>query len=153
MKELKQIIAEHTFFEGLGQEYCDLIAGCGQMAVYDPGQFLYRSGSEAVHFFLIRHGRIALELTAPGKDPFRFETLSDGEVVGWSWLFEPHVSPFDARCLERTRLFRFDGTCLRGKCEHDPRLGYELMRRFAQVLVDVFTDTRLQLLDVYGKRT
>jgi CRP-like cAMP-binding protein len=152
MKALHQIIAEHPFFAGLSHEYCDLIAGCGEMAVYEPGQFLFRTGAEAVHFFLIRHGRVALELTAPGRDPFLFETLSDGEVVGWSWLFEPHVSPFDARALERTRLFRFDGRCLRGKCEEDPRLGFELMRRFARVLVQGFADTRLQLIDVYGKR-
>ena len=152
MKELDQIIAEHPFFAGLPAPYCALIAGCGQMAVYGPGQFLFRTGAEAVHFFLIRHGRVALELTAPGKEPFLFETRSEGEVVGWAWLFEPHVSHFDARCVDRARVIRFDGRCLRGKCEDDPRLGFELMKRFAKVLVQGFTDTRLQLIDVYGKQ-
>ena len=151
MKELDQIIAEHRFFAGLSDEYCTLVAGCGEMAVYDPGQFLLRTGTDAVYFFLIRHGRVALELTAPGKDPFLFETRSDGEVVGWSWLFEPHVTQFDARCVDRTRVVRFDGRCLRGKFEADPRLGFELMKRFARMLVNAFTDTRLQLIDVYGK--
>jgi hypothetical protein len=31
-------------------------------------------------------------------------------------------------------------------------LGYDLMKRFAQVLVRRFADTRLQLIDVYGKQ-
>ena len=30
------------------------------------------------------------------------------------------------------------------------RLGYELMQRFAQVLIEQFQGTQLQLIDVYG---
>ena len=44
----------------------------------------------------------------------------------------------------------FDGACLRGKCEADPALGYELMRRFAAVMIDRLQHTRLRLLDLYG---
>jgi hypothetical protein len=44
----------------------------------------------------------------------------------------------------------FDGACLRGKCEQDHDLGYELMKRFAANMVDRLQATRLQLLDVYG---
>ncbi len=44
----------------------------------------------------------------------------------------------------------FDGACLRGKCEADHDLGYELMRRFAQVIIERLQATRLRLLDVYG---
>jgi len=149
-RALREIVAEHPFFAGLAAADCELVAGCGRMAMYAPGEFLFRTGDEAVHFFLVRHGRVALELAAPGRDPYRFETRSAGEVVGWSWLFEPHVCQFDARCLERSRVIRFDGRCLRGKCEQDPRLGFELMRRFARVLVQSFADTRLQLIDVYA---
>ena len=43
-----------------------------------------------------------------------------------------------------------DGACLRGKCEEDHDLGYELLMRFAQVIVERLQATRLQLLDVYG---
>ena len=44
----------------------------------------------------------------------------------------------------------FDGACLRGKCEADHDLGYELMRRIAQVIIERLQATRLRLLDVYG---
>ena len=44
----------------------------------------------------------------------------------------------------------FDGSCLRGKCETDHELGYQLMRRFAASLLERLQATRLQLLDVYG---
>jgi len=39
---------------------------------------------------------------------------------------------------------------LRGKCEQDPALGYELMKRFMPVIVERLQATRFRLLDVYG---
>ena len=45
----------------------------------------------------------------------------------------------------------FDGACLRGKCEADPQLGYDLMKLFAAVIVERLQATRLRLLDVYGQ--
>ncbi len=78
------------------------------------------------------------------------ETIEAGEVIGWSWLFPPYRWHFDARALAPVRATRFDGACLRGKCEADPALGYDLMSRFAQVLIERLQWTRLRLLDVYG---
>ncbi|MGE3704408.1 MAG: Crp/Fnr family transcriptional regulator, partial [Vicinamibacterales bacterium] len=64
----------------------------------------------------------------------------------------PHTWQFDARAVDDVGVIRFDGRCLRTKCDADPALGYALMQRFARVLVQRFTDTRLQLMDVYGKQ-
>ena len=52
-------------------------------------------------------------------------------MLGWSWLFPPYLWSSDARAVGVTRAVALDGVCLRGKCDADPRLGYELMRRFA----------------------
>jgi len=151
MKDLAALVAEHPFFENLAPEHLALVAGCAQLAVYEKNAYLFKYGDDAAYFFLIRYGRVALELTGPGADSFRFQTAGAGEVLGWSWLFPPHQSQFDARVIEDARVIRFDGKCLRGKCDCDPVLGYDLMKRFAQVMVRRFADTRLQLIDVYGK--
>ena len=152
MKTLDQIIAEHPFFAGFAAEHLALIAGCGLMARFEPGAFLFKSGQPARHFFLIRHGAVSLELQPPGREAFRFATAIAGEVIGWSWLFPPHEWQFDARAIDRVRVVQFEGTCLRGKCDADPVLGYAMMKAFAAVLVDRFVDTRLQLIDVYGRQ-
>ena len=47
-------------------------------------------------------------------------------------------------------MIAFDGACLRGKCEADHELGYQLMSRFAADMIERLQATRLQLLDVYG---
>jgi CRP/FNR family cyclic AMP-dependent transcriptional regulator len=62
----------------------------------------------------------------------------------------PYRWHFDARAVELTRAIALDGECLRGKCEEDHDLGYEIMKRFALVIAERLEATRLQLLDVYG---
>jgi CRP-like cAMP-binding protein len=111
---------------------------------------LLREGDPADRFFLIRRGTVALEVSAPGRGALTIETLDDGDPVGWSWLFAPYRWQFDARTVGPCELVAFDGACLRGKCEEDHELGYQLMRRFAANVVSRLQATRLQLLDVYG---
>jgi CRP-like cAMP-binding protein len=151
MKALDAVVAEHPFFAGLAAPDAALVAGCAKLAAFKAGEYLFKAGNAAEHFFLLRHGSVALELQAPGREPYRFQTLGPGHIVGWSWLFEPFRWQFDALVLEDASVLQFDGRCLRGKCEADPRLGYDIMKRFARVMTQRFADTRLQLIDVYGK--
>ncbi|MDH3719745.1 MAG: Crp/Fnr family transcriptional regulator, partial [Planctomycetota bacterium] len=71
-------------------------------------------------------------------------------VLGWSWLFPPYIWYFDARAMIRTRAVAVDGLCLRAKCDEDPKLGYELMKRFSAILNSRLQAARLQILDIYG---
>jgi CRP-like cAMP-binding protein len=151
MQTIDQLVAEMPTFAGLDPADLELIAGCGVNRVFEAGEHLAHEGDPADSFYLIRHGRVALEIAAPGKGGLMISTLGEGAIVGWSWLFPPYRWSFDARALELTRTIAFDGACLRGKCEDDPRLGYQLMQRFAAVMLDRLQETRLQLLDVYGQ--
>ena len=60
---------------------------------------LLREGEPAERFYLIRHGMVALEVDAPGRGPLVIETLDEGEVVGWSWLFAPYRWAMDGRAV------------------------------------------------------
>ena len=51
--------------------------------------------------------------------------------------------------MELTRAPALDGECLRNKSEIDNCLGYELLKRFSQVMVDRLQAARLQLINVY----
>jgi len=150
MQTLEQLITAAPLFAGLSDAHLKLIAGCGRNAHFAAGQYLFHEGAPAEHFFLIREGAVALEVDAPGRGALIIETLHPGDVAGWSWLFEPYRWELDARAGEPTRAVAFDGLCLRGKCELDHELGYQLMRRFAASLTERLQATRLQLLDVYG---
>ncbi len=73
-------------------------------------------------------------------------------MVGVSWLVPPYRWSYDAKALETTRALALDAKCLRGKCDDDHDLGYELMKRFVPVLVERLQATRLQMADVYAIR-
>lgn len=150
MQTLDELIASSSVFAGLPADDLALIAGCGKNTGFEEGQLLAREGDPADTFFLIRRGRVALELHTPDRGGLLIETLEHGDIVGWAWLFPPYRWHHDARAMSDVRAVVFDGACLRGKCEQDKALGYDLMLRFAQVMNDRLQHTRVRLLDVYG---
>ena len=147
---LEPLLLGHKFFAGLRPEYLTLLVGCASNEVFPADSYLFREGEPAESFYLIRDGKVALEIAAPGRGALTVQTLGPEDVVGFSWLIEPHRWQFDGRAVERVRAVRMEAACLRGKWEQDPALGYELMRRFARLTVTRLQATRLQLLDVYG---
>ena len=150
METLERILSEHPLLEGLEKSHVQVIVGCASNIRFDAGQFIFHEGEEAKQFYLIRHGRVALEIFTPDRGPIIIETLREGDILGWSWLFPPYYWHFDARAIELTRAIALDGECLRNKCEEETKLGYEFMKRFAHIVVQRFQATRLRLLDLYG---
>lgn len=150
MQTLEQLLSASVVFVGLEPRHLSLIAGCARNQHVEPGSMVLREGERADTFYLIRRGAVALEIHAPGRDPLVIETLRAGDVLGWSWLFAPYRWQLDARAIEQCELIEFDAECLRGKCEVDHELGFQLMRQFAADLVARLQATRMQLIDVYG---
>jgi CRP-like cAMP-binding protein len=148
VKSIPDLLSEVPTFVGLSTEHRELVGGCGRNVVFKPGEYVFRGGDPANAFHAIRRGSVALELGAPST--LVIETLHGGDVLGWSWLFSPYRIRYDARAMEEVHAIAFDGACLRDKCDADHDLGYELMKRFAQIITTRLQATRLRLLDVYG---
>ena len=149
MHDLQPLLATHPFFAGLDAESLATVVGCASNVKFDAGQPVFKEGEEANQFFIVRHGRIAVEAFSPTRGPLVIQTVLEGEILGWSWLVAPHRWRFDARALELTRAIALDGKCLREKCETNHDLGYELLKRFVDVIGERLDATRLQLLDLY----
>lgn len=148
--DLTARLAERPFFAGMSERSLAVLAGCASETDFAAGSTIFREGDAAEACFLITGGDVALEIVVPGRGPHVVETLHAGEVLGWSWLFPPYRWTFDAQALTATTALRFDALALRSAKASDTEFGYELMQRFARVLVDRLQATRLQLLDIYG---
>lgn len=152
MKTLESVLIKHPFFENLDEPHLKLVTGCATNVKFEAGQFIYRHGEEANQFYIIRQGKVALEICPPGKSQMTVQTVNEGEILGWAWLVPPYRWHFDAQATELTRAIALDGKCLREKCEEDKVLGYELLKRLLPVIGKTMEATRLQLVDVYGNR-
>ncbi len=150
METLERTLGQHPFFEGLSPDYLKLVVGCASNARFETGAYLFRQGGEANQFFLLRQGRVALEIYQPQCPPITVETVEKDDVVGWSWLVAPYIWSCDGRAVELTRALVMDGKCLRAKCEENHDLGYELLKRFVRIMEQRLSSTRVQLLDVYA---
>ena len=150
METLERVIAEHSFFAGLDPEFVSLMVGCASNVVFKAGTYILKEGESANTFYLIRAGKVAVEVVAPQHKPIIVSTLEVGELLGWSWLMPPFQWKFHARAVSDVRAIALDGKCLRTKCEENHDLGYEVLKRFAQIIEERLEATRLQLLDIYA---
>ena len=103
-------------------------------------------------FYVIRRGRVSIDVHAPGRGAEVIETVGPGSVVGWSWLVPPYRWTFDARALDDVGAIAIDGACLRAKALADPAFGFALLSRVSAVLLERLQATRLRLLDLYRGR-
>ena len=152
METLEPILAKHPFLKGLKPEHLKILVGCASNVRFNAGQFLFHEGEDANEFYMIRQGKVAVQIQGAERGPITVQTIGEGEVLGWSWLIPPYRWRFDAQALELTRAIALDGKCLRTKSEEDHDLGYQLLKRFAGIIVERLEGTRLQLLDVYKAR-
>ena len=152
METLERIIAEHPFFAGLDHGFLSLMVGCASNVHFDKGAYIFKEGDPADTFYLIRAGKVAVEIFAPQHKPIIVATLGVGEILGWSWLLPPFHWKFHAHAIDDIRAIALDGKCLRNKCEENHDLGYEVLKRFAQIMEQRLEATRLQVLDLYAPR-
>ncbi len=147
---IAHVVATHPLLADLPGDAVSLVAGCARNVAVPAGALLFAEGERADTCYLVRRGRVALEVHVPGRGPCTIEAVGPGEVVGWSWLFPPYRYRFDARALDPVGAVAVDGACLRSKADADPVFGYALLQRLSAVLLDRLQATRVRLLDLYG---
>jgi CRP/FNR family cyclic AMP-dependent transcriptional regulator len=128
-------VALHPFLAGMNRKDLALLTDCAMVVQFAPGEIIFREGENANRFYLLESGRVVLESKQSGGEPFVIDTVRAGDLLGWSWMFPPHMWHFTARAVERTVAIFFYGTILREYCERDPAFGYELFKRMSAVMV------------------
>ena len=147
--DLESVLRAQPFFDGLPSELVTVMVECARNVRFDAGQRIFGQGEDADLFYLLRAGRVTLEVHDPALGVRVVQTLEPGEVLGWSWLFAPYRWAWTARAVETSRALAMDGRCLRRKFDEDPALGYAFMQRVGRALSERLHAARLQMLDLY----
>ena len=144
-EKFEEEVAAHPFLMGMGQPQVRLLVDCAMRSHFHKGDVIFREGEMANRFYLIEHGKVALESSTLGE-PVAIEEIQDGDLLGWSWLFPPYAWHFTARALEETDAIFFYGTILREYCEKDHSLGFELFKRMSVVMLRRLQGARQKLM-------
>ena len=148
IENLAEMLQQHPFLANMSDEHVAVLVGCASNVHYVEGSLLIREGEFADKFYLLKKGRVTLEMDMPPRGAIHIQTVGPGEVLGWSWLISPYRWHFTARAATEVRAFALDAHCLRMKCDNDHDFGYEILHRLARVMEDRLQATRLQLLDL-----
>lgn len=128
-------MAAHPFLKDMGPHQRRILTDCAMISHFGPGELILNAGEPADRFYLIIKGKVVLKSCIEEFGVAPFQTLGDGEVLGWSWLFPPYLWHFDAVAAGPTDLICLNGTALRNECETDHEFGYELFERMGEVII------------------
>ena len=144
-------VSLHPFLAGMNHHHLMLLTDCAQVTHFKKGDVILQEGEHADRFYLIETGRVVLESIETGHKPLKVETISSGELLGWSWMFPPYIWHFTARALEPVDAIYFSGPVLREYCEKVHSLGYELFKRMSLVMMKRLQAARNKMLVVHAE--
>lgn len=151
IQSTERLLRQHPFARGLTDDQVHFLVSCMKNERYVAGSYLFREGDPASNLFLIRVGRVALEVHGPGRGTVQVESIGPGDVLGWSVLFPPFAWHVDARVLDTVVALTFAGECLRAKMDEDDALAHGITRRLLYEVHQRLARVRLQQADVYAK--
>jgi CRP/FNR family cyclic AMP-dependent transcriptional regulator len=136
--------------EELGKTRLERVAEVAHLEEYEAGTLLFREGEPADHPRIVISGLVSLLMNVPHQGELVVNTVSDGELLGFSALLPRHRWRSSARTSQPTRCLRFDGEALRTLMEMDHELGYQVLRVAFRVSTDRMGDGFIQILDIFG---
>jgi len=143
-------VALHPFIAGMNHTQVTLLTDCAVSRHFTRGQIILHEGEFANGFYVIETGKVAVESQVGFGHPIVIQTIGARDMLGWSWMFPPYVWRFNARAVEPTTALFFYAAILRGYCEKDHSLGYELLKRISAVMGTRLQAAHDQLLSVYS---
>ena len=134
----------------LPAEYRGKLMSMAHDVRYPPDTRLFDEGGRADHFWIIESGTVALDMRVPGRRAAVIDTLGAGELLGWSWLYEPHRWRFGARTVGPVRAHEFDAEAVRQMGRTDPEMESAIALWVGGVVVRRLNAARTRLLDLYA---
>ncbi len=150
-KDFDADVSAHPFLVGLSDHHVRLLADCAVQVDFEIDHVLFHEGEAANRFYLIERGEVVLESKSAAGNSVVIDTIGDGDLLGWSWLFSPYIWRFTARATKPTTAIFFYGTILREYCEKDHTLGYELLKRMSEVMTRRLQAARGKLVETHTR--
>ncbi|EGX54805.1 regulator protein [Streptomyces zinciresistens K42] len=139
-----------SMLRALPAEHRQRLMRLAREVTFAQGTRLFEEGGRADRFWIVRTGTVELDMRVPGRRPAVIECLHHNELIGWSWLFTPHVWHLGAEATTPVRAYEFDAAAVRSMCRDDPALGQAVSQWVGDVLAHRLRSARSRLLDLYA---
>jgi CRP/FNR family cyclic AMP-dependent transcriptional regulator len=150
MSSKEDFLSAHEFFKGLNEDFITLLSEYATERQVKKGEVLFQPGRPANRFYLLRNGRVSVQVPALVGPALELQVLGENQILGWSWLIPPYRWNFLARAVEDTDLLEFDGSAILERCEKDPKFGYELFKRFTALMSERLDAARQKMMDQWN---
>lgn len=149
--QIKFILQETRFASDLPPAILEQLAAQSSLLTAEAGTVVFREGTPNLNLYIVRSGRLALEMNVPGRGPVRILTVGPGEMAGWSALLTGGKMTATSIAVEDSELVVAPADNLRMLSETNHDFGFHLMQQVAGALSKRLVATRLQLLDLFAE--
>ena len=133
-QSITEYLSAHEFFSQFRDDDLKFLCECSSTREIKKGQILFRQGEHADKFYVVRSGRISIQMPAIMGPTLEIQAVDEDQVLGWSWLISPYQWNFQTKAEEDSELLQFDGVAILARCEQEPKFGYELLKKFAGLM-------------------
>ncbi len=147
----KQVLKDCVLFFRLSDSELEKIASLAVEKQFEAGTTMFTAGDNAEELFVLREGRVAVQMTLPKTSELAsrritVDVVTRNEMAGWSAILEPYKYTFTAICMQHTEVLSISGNKLRSLLRDNTKIGYEVMEGLAKVIAAGLNDTRQVLI-------
>lgn len=150
MSSIEDYLSGHAFFKGMNKDFVKLLSEFASERHAAKDEVLFQLGRPADKFYLLRSGKVSVQVPALVGPSLELQVLGDNQILGWSWLIPPYRWNFLARTVEESDLIEFDGSAILARCEADPKFGYDLLKRFTALMSERLESARQKMIDQWN---
>lgn len=150
---LVQVLKRCEVFVGLDDSDLEKIAGLSSWVsnTYRAGEFIFYENAPAKDFYILDKGEVSLVVVLPEEGAkelaqSRVDTITKGDVFGWSSLVAPHYLTMSAICVKPCSVVAVNGAELSQLFDTNCSLGYEVMKGLVRVIGARLRDLRSRLV-------
>ena len=134
-------------FHGLGIAQLDALAQISEERKYRKGEVVFGERSPGKEMYIVKKGKVCIELGLKAKsNSATVHRVGEGQVFGELALVDKRSRSATAVCENECDLIAIDREKLNDLFEHDPHLGYTVMKNLAELLAGRLRRTNMQLV-------
>jgi CRP-like cAMP-binding protein len=136
-------------FHGINAETREKILAVAVEESHSPGDFLFRQGESAVHFYILNEGRVRMSV---GKGLLAYTASAPGDIMGWSSLAENPTYTASAECRTAVKVLKLEKHRLDQILAEDCVSGMAFFKNLAALLGHRLVSSYQATLSVHGDR-